>query len=261
MTIDLEYIKNQGIAAAYGSAKILREHLGRLEKIQKKGPKDLVTEADIKSEKHIVDTIRNVFPDHDIFAEESGDKNHVESKYRWIIDPLDGTTNFAHQVPIFSVSIAFAISGEICVGIVLQPVSGELFTAVKNKGAWLNGHSISISECRVLSEALVVTGFPYDVKKNTVPYMTRFEKMLNAVQGVRRLGSAALDLCYVACGRFEAFWENNLQPWDTAAGFLIAEEAGGRITDFSGKPYTVDKPEILATNSHIHDEMCAILNA
>lgn len=261
MTIDLEHIKNTGIAAAYGSAKILRGHLGRLASVQKKGPKDLVTEADLESEKYIVDQIRSKFPDHDILAEESDGQNHVDSDFRWIIDPLDGTTNFAHQVPIFSVSIAFAVSGEIRVGIVLQPVSGELFTAVKNKGAWLNGQAISVSECPSLAEALLVTGFPYDVKKDSALYMARFEKMLTAAQGIRRLGSAALDLCFVACGRFEGFWENNLKPWDTAAGCLIAEEAGGRITDFSGNAYTIDKPEILAANRPVHDEMRAILKA
>lgn len=260
MTIDLEHIKNVGVGAAYGSAGILKKHLGRLTAIQKKGPKDLVTEADIESEKHIVDTIREKFPEHDIFAEESREKNHVESNYRWIIDPLDGTTNFAHQVPIFSISIAFAVSGEIRVGIVLQPISGELFTAVKNKGAWLNGHPIDASECRSLSDALLVTGFPYDVKKDSRHYMTRFENMLSASQGVRRLGSAALDLCYVACGRFEGFWEEHLQPWDTAAGALIAEEAGASVTDFSGNPYTIHKREILAANRHLHDEMRTILN-
>ncbi len=260
MTIDLEHVKNVGIGAAYGSAGILRRHLGRLKAIQKKGPKDLVTEADLESEKHIVDAIREKFPEHDIFAEESREKNHVESNYRWIIDPLDGTTNFAHQVPIFSISIAFAVSGEIRVGIVLQPISGELFAAVKNKGAWLNDHHINASECRSLSDALLVTGFPYDVKKDSRQYMTRFENMLNASQGVRRLGSAALDLCYVACGRFEGFWEEHLQPWDTAAGALIAEEAGAVVTDFSGFPYTINKREILATNRHLHDEMRTILN-
>ncbi|MFO8113129.1 MAG: inositol monophosphatase family protein [Desulfosalsimonadaceae bacterium] len=260
MTIDLEHIKNVGIGAAYGSAAILRKHFGGLTAIQKKGPEDLVTTADIESERQIVETIRAKFPDHDIYAEESREKHHMDSDCKWIIDPLDGTTNYAHQVPIFSVSIAFSVSGEIRVGIVLQPMNGELFVAVKNKGARLNDRPISVSEGRSLSEALLVTGFPYDVKKDSRPYMARFEKMLNAARGVRRLGSAAVDLCYVACGRFEGFWEEHLQPWDTAAGFLIAQEAGAKITDFSDNAYTIDKPEILATNRHVHDEMRAILN-
>ena len=261
MTIDLEHIKNTGIGAAYGSAEILRRHLGRSGEIHKKGPEDLVTAADVASENHIVHTIRKRFPDHDILAEESGDKNHTASPFRWIIDPLDGTTNFAHQVPIFSVSIAFAVSGEIRVGIVLQPMSGELFTAVKGAGAWLNGNPIKVSECRKLSEALLVTGFPYSVKNESRPYMEKLERMLAATQGIRRLGSAAVDLCYVACGRFEGFWEEYLHPWDTAAGSLIAAEAGAAVTDFSGNAYTPDQPAILATNGCIHDEMRTILTA
>lgn len=258
--INLEDIKNTGIAAAYGSAEILKKHLGKLGQVRKKGPGDLVTEADIESENHIVETIRKRFPDHDILAEEGQGKNQMDSEFKWIIDPLDGTTNFAHQIPIFSISIAFAVSGEIQVGIVLHPVNGELFTAIKHQGAYLNGHRIYTSECRDLSDALLVTGFPYDAKEDSHPYMAMFENMINASMGVRRLGSAAIDLCYVACGRFEGFWEKHLKPWDTAAGFLIAEEAGGRITNFSGNAYTIDNPEILATNGHIHDEMRTILN-
>ena len=260
MAISLEDIKNTGIKAAYGSADILRSHLGKLGNIQKKGPKDLVTEADIESEKQIIETIRKKFPDHDILAEESGSSIHGDAEYQWVIDPLDGTTNFAHQVPFFSVSIAFAVSGEIQVGIVLNPVSGELFTAVKHNGAQLNGHTINVSSCQSISESLLVTGFPYDVKQDSRPYMVRFENMLNAAIGIRRLGSAALDLCYVACGRFDGFWEEHLHPWDTAAGVLIAEEAGARITDFLGNSYTIDKPEILATNGHIHDDVRKLLN-
>ncbi len=259
MAIDYEYIRTVGVGAAYGSAKILCTYLGNLEKIDKKGPADLVTAADLASERQIIDAIRYRFADHDILAEESGSANSTKSEYQWIIDPLDGTTNFAHQVPLFSISIAFAVSGEIRVGIVLNPVSGELFTAVKEKGATLNGRQITISSCRQLSEALLVTGFPYDYKQNATPYMERFERCMKASIGVRRLGSAAIDLCFVACGRFDGFWEENLKPWDTAAGALIAEEAGARVTDFSGKPFTVDKKQILATNGHIHDDMCAIL--
>lgn len=259
MAIDYEYIKNVGIGAAYGSARILCEHLGNLKQIDKKGPEDLVTAADLASEKQIIDTIRYRFADHDILAEESGNANHTSSECQWIIDPLDGTTNFAHQVPLFSISIAFAVSGETRVGIVLNPVSGELFTAVKHKGASLNGRPVTTSSCRSMGDALLVTGFPYDFKTDVTPYMERFERCMKASIGVRRLGSAALDLCFVACGRFEGFWEENLKPWDTAAGALIVEEAGGKVTDFSGNDFTVDKKQILATNGQIHDDMCAIL--
>lgn len=260
MAIDYEYVRNVGVGAAYGSAKILCSYLGNLDRIDKKGPMDLVTSADYASEKQIIDTIRYRFPDHDILSEESGESKGNGSEYRWVIDPLDGTTNFAHQVPIFAISIAFEESGVVRAGIVLNPVSGELFTAIRGKGAALNGRPIRASSCLKLEDALLVTGFPYNVKENTRPYMDRFEHCLNAAIGVRRLGSAAIDLCFVACGRFDGFWEENLKPWDTAAGALIAAEAGATITDFSGNTYTIDNKEILATNGHIHDRMCAILN-
>jgi len=261
MAIDPEHIKNIAIRAAYGSADILKKHMGRLDRIGEKAPGDLVTDADVESEKNIIETIRNAFPDHGIHAEESRNEKDPGKAFTWIIDPLDGTTNFAHQVPFFSISIAFAASGEILAGVVLHAVSGELFTAVKNKGAQLNGHDIRVSRCGSLSGALLVTGFPYDAKQNPRPYMARYEKMLGAAQGVRRLGSAALDLCYVACGRFDGFWEERLHPWDTAAGLLIAKEAGARVTDFSGAPYDIDKTEILATNGLVHEEMRTIIQS
>ncbi|MGM0453525.1 MAG: inositol monophosphatase family protein [Thermodesulfobacteriota bacterium] len=260
MDLDLEHIQNVGIGAAYGSARILRDHLGHLESVEKKGPEDLVTTADWASERQILDTIRSHYGDHGILAEESGDLKNKSSRYQWIVDPLDGTTNFAHQLPIFSVSIAFAEAGQILVGVVLNPMTGELFTAIKGRGAARNGQAMSPSACGDLSESLLVTGFPYDVKSDMAPYMQRFSRCLQAAVGVRRLGSAALDLCFVACGRFEGFWEENLKPWDTAAGALIAEEAGGRVTDFAGNGYTVEKKQILATNGHIHDPLRAILN-
>lgn len=257
--MDYNYIKNTAIGAAYGGGKILQSHLGNLERIDKKGPEDLVTSADIASENHIIGVLAEKFPDHDILAEESGERLHGKNGCLWIIDPLDGTTNFAHQLPLFSVSIAFAKDGELMVGVVLNPVTGDLFTATAGEGAALNGDRITVSACRQVSESLLVTGFPYDVKQNTAPYMKRFEQCLSAAMGIRRLGSAALDLCFVACGRFEGFWEQNLKPWDTAAGTLIAREAGAEVTDFSGDLYRPDKKEILATNGNIHREMLSIL--
>lgn len=257
--MDYNYIKNSAIGTAYGAAKILRSHMGNLDSIDRKGPQDLVTSADLASEKHILETLREKFPDHDVLAEESGNNAGGKNGCLWIIDPLDGTTNFAHQLPIFSISIAFVKDDELRVGIVLNPVTGELFTATAGEGAALNGRQISVSDCRHLSESLLVTGFPYDVKQDTTPYMKRFEQCLKAAIGIRRLGSAALDLCFVACGRFEGFWEQNLKPWDTAAGTLIAREAGALVTDFSGSPYNPDKNEILATNGHIHQKLSSIL--
>ena len=256
--MDLELVKRIGIAAAYKGGNVLRSHYGRIAKIDKKGSIDLVTEADTGSEKVIIETIKKLFPDHAILAEESG-LNIGESDHKWIIDPLDGTTNFAHQLGLFSISIAFALSGETVLGIVLIPETGELFTAIKDKGAELNGQAIRVSNSQTVSDSLLITGFPYNLYDVFNPLLTRFSNCLRASQGVRRLGSAAIDLCFVACGRFDGFWEQNLKPWDTAAGELIAREAGAIITDFSNNPFTIDKKEILATNGIIHKEMLSLL--
>lgn len=251
--MNLKSVKRVGIAAAYKGGEVLKANFGKKCKVQKKGAKDLVTESDTESERLIIETIRNVFPSHGILAEESGSSNNG-AECIWIIDPLDGTTNFAHNLGLFAVSIAFSINGDIAAGIVLNPVTGELFTAVKGEGAELNGIPIHVSETTSLSDSLLVTGFPYNVK-DIKPLQARFFNCLNASQGIRRLGSAALDLCYVASGRFEGFWEENLKPWDTAAGLIIASEAGGEISDFSGNQYNIYKNEILATNGLIHQEM------
>lgn len=255
--MDLELVKRVGVAAAYKGQKVLLSHHGRVSKVDKKGAIDLITEADTGSEKVIIETIQKSFPDHTILAEESG-LNKGEADHKWIIDPLDGTTNFAHQLGLFSISIAFALSDDTVIGIVLSPVTGELFTAGKGKGAELNGRPIKVSNSQTVSESLLVTGFPYNLVDFN-PLLTRFSNCLKASQGVRRLGSAAIDLCFVACGRFDGFWEQNLKPWDTAAGELIAREAGAVITDFSNKPFNIYKKEILATNGKIHQEMLSLL--
>jgi myo-inositol-1(or 4)-monophosphatase len=255
--MDLKSVKRVGIAAAFKGAEILRANFGKKRNIHKKGAKDLLTESDTESEKQIIDTIRKAFPYHGIIAEESGIDNN-DSDYVWIVDPLDGTTNFAHNIGLFAVSIAFSIKNDIAAGIVLNPMTGELFTAVKGEGAELNGVPIHVSETTSVSESLLVTGFPYDMKE-LEPIQSRFFNCLKPSQGIRRLGSAALDLCFVASGRFEGFWEENLKPWDTAAGIIIVDEAGGKISDFSGTPYDLYKNEILATNSIIHDEMLKLL--
>jgi len=256
--MDLEHAKRIGIAAAYKGQSVLLSHYGRVFKVNKKGAFDLITEADTGSEKRIIATIEKAFPDHTILSEESG-LNKGKADHKWIVDPLDGTTNFAHQLGLFSISIAFSLSGDTVIGVVLSPVTGELFTAVKGKGAKLNGRPIKVSNSQPVSESLLVTGFPYDLIDCFNPLMTRFSRCLKASQGVRRLGSAAMDLCFVACGRFDGFWEQNLKPWDTAAGELIAREAGAIITDFSNKPFDIYKNEILATNGKIHKEMLSLL--
>lgn len=256
--MDLELIKRTSIKAAYRGAGVLRSFLGRLSGIGKKGAIDLVTEADVNSEKVIIEAIRKQFPGHSILAEESG-LTKGSQDYKWIIDPLDGTTNFAHQLGLFSISIAFALKKDIVVGVVLNPLTEELFTAISEKGAFLNSRQIKVSDSESVSESLLVTGFPYDLKNIIEPVLTRFSNCLKASQGIRRLGSAALDLCYLACGRFDGFWEQNLNPWDTAAGALIAKEAGSIITDFSNNSYTIDKKEILATNGKIHKKMLSLM--
>lgn len=259
--MDFNEIKNTGIRAAYTSAKILNHYFGNLSHIQKKGPNDLVTEADMASQNRIIEVIRAKYPAHSILAEESGYERGESDGWQWIIDPLDGTTNFAHEIPFFCISIAFVRANQPQAGIVLNPVSGELFTAVKGGGAELNGRPINVSTQTEISESLLATGFPYNLQDIAQPVSRRFQQCLLAARGIRRLGSAALDLCYVACGRFEAFWEENLNPWDTAAGELIVAEAGGRVTDFAGAPHELDKNEILASNQRIHDAISALLMA
>lgn len=257
--MDLEKIKRTAIRAAYRAGRILSDQFGNVKQLPKKGAIDLVTEADLKSEQTIVATIREVYPDHAILAEESGMSGENRAE-RWIIDPLDGTTNYAHALPIYAVSIAFARQDEVVMGLVFNPSSGELFSASHGQGAQLNGDAIQVSSTDKLNESLLVTGFPYTVATHPPrKAIARFQRCLTSAQGVRRLGSAALDLCYVACGRFEGFWEENLKPWDTAAGKCILEEAGGLVSCFSGKPYRLEDQQILATNNHIHKDMVTLL--
>ena len=256
--MDLDRAQRVAVKAAYKGADEIRRHFGRIGQVDKKGPIDLVTIADRDSEKQIISAITEVFPDHSIMAEES-EQHRGEEDLLWVIDPLDGTTNFAHGVPIFAVSIALSSGGDTLVGVILNPVSGELFSAIRGQGASLNGNPISVTKTATVAESLLVTGFSYKIADDARQAVQRFEQCLRASRGVRRLGAAALDLCFLACGRFEAFWEKDLKPWDTAAGALIAEEAGARISTYDGSPFRNDIPEILATNGHIHDEMLALL--
>ena len=255
--MDMQRIKRVGVAAAVNGAKVLKDHFGKLRSVRKKEAIDLVTEADLRSEAAIIETIARAFPEHAILAEESGIRDG--SDRRWIVDPLDGTTNFVHNLPLFCVSIAFAVADDVVAGFVLAPLTGELFVGMKDEGAQLNGTPITVSDTAALTDSLLVTGFPYDHQTLFDPLMARFRRCLAASQGVRRLGSAALDLCYVACGRFEGFWEQHLKPWDTAAGFLIASEAGARTTVFSGAPYCIDADEIVCTNDRIHEDLLKLL--
>jgi len=256
--MDLDPCKQVAVKAAYQAAGILRSRFGNISRIYKKDAVEIVTEADTESEKEIISCIRARFPEHSILSEEAGQKDGND-EFRWVIDPLDGTVNFAHQVPIFCISIALTYRDDIVLGVVLNPVDGELYTALRGQGSQLNGRPIRVSTPTAVSESLLVTGFPYHVRKVFEPIMARYGNCLKASQAVRRLGSAALDICYVACGRFEGFWEQFLKPWDTAAGALIAAEAGASVTTFSDQPFKLGDQEILVTNGHIHEEMIGLL--
>lgn len=257
--MDLNQASQVALTAARAGGKILCSRLGKIRRIDKKGVIDLVTEADLESEKTIIEIIRAAYPGHAIVAEESG-LNRGNEDYRWFIDPLDGTTNFVHRIELFAVSIALVIKGKPAVAVVLNPATDELFTAVSGAGARRNGKTIRVSTTGILTDSLLATGFPANVREMIDPLVARFAGCLNAARGVRRLGSAALDLCYTACGRFDGFWEQQLNPWDTAAGVLVVSEAGGRITDFADTPFKVEFKQILATNGIIHDQMLNLLN-
>jgi len=244
-------------SAARRGGEILLRMLGHAHHIVKKGDIDLVTEADFAVEKAILELIAGHFPKDAILAEESG-KQGARGFRTWLIDPLDGTTNFAHGFPFFAVSIALEIEDDVVLGVVYHPFMNEFFEAVKNKGAFLNGTSLQVSGTDRLDESLLATGFPYDVHERPERVVALLEKMLIRAQGVRRLGSAALELCYVAAGRLDGFWEEDLKPWDTAAGLVIVREAGGRLTTFSGEPYTPYMPTMVASNGWIHEGMVAV---
>jgi myo-inositol-1(or 4)-monophosphatase len=236
----------------------LKERLYTDHRIDYKGEIDLVTEADRISEQMITSRIRNLFPDHDIVAEESAPITRG-SEYRWIIDPLDGTTNYAHGYPVFCVSIALQRMNQIILGVIYNPMLEELFMAERGRGAFLQESKICVSSTSNLGQGVVATGFPYDVRENCRDTLACFNEMIPKAQTIRRAGSAALDLAYLAAGRVDGFWELRLKPWDTAAGWLLVEEAGGRVTDLYGRPYCLESPAIVASNGKIHEELIEVL--
>jgi myo-inositol-1(or 4)-monophosphatase len=251
----LDQIKHTLLLAAHAGADLLKAYFEGTFTIESKDTiNNLVTEVDKKSEEAIIKTIRQYFPDHFILSEEVGELS-TTSNYKWIIDPIDGTVNFAHGIPICCVSIGVEKDGEMLMGCVFNPFMNELFFAEKGKGAFLNNKPIKVSQKKQLESACLVTGFPYRWAKTDIDPIPVFERFIRHGLPVRRLGSAAIDLCWVACGRFDAFWEYNLNPWDIAAGYLIVEEAGGKITNFAGEPYSVYHKETMATNSLLHDAM------
>jgi myo-inositol-1(or 4)-monophosphatase len=238
---------------------ILLEEFHHPQKIEYKGEVDIVTQADLRSERLITARLRETFPEYSILGEEMGEQIHggAGNRYLWCIDPLDGTTNFAHGFPVFAVSIGLLEDGDPILGAVFNPVAGEMFTALRGGGAWLNDRPIRVSAAPNLAVSLLGTGFPSH-KRSQNPNINFYWEFTLRSHGVRRAGSAALDLCSVACGRFDAFWEFGLKPWDTAAGILLVREAGGQVSDFAGRAYHPGDPELVASNLLIHEEFCRV---
>jgi len=261
--------RDEAEAWARRAGIILQEHAGRALEVENKGDQDLVTSADRASEAYLVDAIRRRYPNHAVLAEE-GTGREVPAPYRWLVDPLDGTTNFAHRYPFYAVSIALERAepghegaagrrGPIVAACVYDPVRDECWTAARGEGARLNGQTIRVSDVPTLDRALAATGFPYDFKQRPEDSLPFFEAFLHETQAVRRDGSAALNLCYLACGRFDAFWETKLHAWDTSAAWLVIEEAGGRVTDFRGGPFDPFGAECAASNGVLHGALLEVL--
>jgi myo-inositol-1(or 4)-monophosphatase len=246
------------IKAAREAGSLLLDLSGSRLNIEKKGKVDLVTDADRRSEDLIRKIISENFPDHQFIAEE-GTESKGDSEYRWLVDPLDGTTNYAHGFPVWCVSVALTKGNDIITGCVYNPNLDECFTAETGSGAYLNGDKISVSGAEKLDDALLATGFPYDIRETDDDNLKEFTAFYKRAQAVRRAGAAALDLAYVACGRFDGFWEFKLSPWDIAAGILMVTEAGGKATSYSGDKYDIYKGELVASNGLIHEPMVEIL--
>lgn len=247
------------IKIARAAGEVLRKGRKGKRKIDYKGTINLVTEMDRRAERLIGRELMRAFPEHDLLAEEDEKNISRGSDYRWIVDPLDGTTNYAHGLPIYSVSIGLEYRGEMVVGVVYQPELDEMFAAERGRGARLNGKRIGVSTETKLERSLLITGFPYDMHTTQKDNLDHFRRFMKRAQAVRRLGSAALDFCYVACGRFDGFWEMKLAPWDMAAGSLICSEAGARVTNFANRQFSVFGREVVASNGKIHAAMLKTL--
>ena len=253
-------IKHTLEKAMIEAGRIIQKANAKPISIEYKSPVSLVTATDKKAERVIIDIIKRNFPDHSILAEESGTSGTVSNGTpKWIIDPVDGTTNFAHHVPACRVSIGYEEDGIVKVGGVYNPLMNEWFWGERGRGASLNGKKIKVSNVKTLSESLLATGFPYDRRERAQYYLKFVEEFMLKTHGIRRFGSSAIDLCYVACGRFDGYWEFNLQAWDQSAGALIVEEAGGRLSNFTGKPMSIYGKQTLASNGRIHEEMLRII--
>ena len=246
------------VEAALAAGRIQKERADNIGEIHYKGEINLVTEVDLLCEKEIIGRIKKEFPGHAILAEESG-ATAGDADHLWVIDPIDGTVNYAHGYPCYCVSIGYQCRGEVVVGVIYNPCLDELFVAEKGKGATLNGKPISVSTTTELKKSLLATGFAYDINQSSNNNLDHFQNFIKACQALRRPGSAAMDLCYTAMGRFEGFWELKLHPWDYAAGWLMVEEAGGQVTRFDGSPFQMGDRSVLASNGHIHPAMVDLL--
>lgn len=246
--------------AAREAGKTIRYHLERFDGIvvEEKGRNDYVSQVDREAELKIIQTIRKYHPDHSILAEETG-RHTTQSRFEWIIDPLDGTTNFLHQFPQFAVSIAVTENGKLQQAVIYDPIRDEMFAASRGSGAWLNQQRIRVSQRKDLDNALLATGFPYYQFDYMEAYLEGFKRFMGSTAGIRRAGSAALDLAYVACGRVDGYWEYNLKPWDIAAGVLIVSEAGGLATDFAGGDNYLNSGNILACNPKLYKHMAKVI--
>jgi myo-inositol-1(or 4)-monophosphatase len=246
--------------AALAAAGILMENFGKITShhIRVKRKNDFLTYVDEKSEQEIIRILHQAFPNHAILAEESG-LNDMPGEYCWIIDPLDGTKNYISGIPVFSISIALQFNKQIILGVVYDPVHKDLFSAEKNKGAFLNNQPVRVSNTRLMEDCLFATGFPFKYKNFLQTYMDCFEDIFRQITSARRMGCASIDLAYVASGRFDAYWELGLQPWDCAAGSLLVEEAGGKVTDFWGANRYIQNSYIIASNGHVHESTMKII--
>jgi len=248
------------VDAARAAGRLLRDELSGVRRIAYKGaPTNLVTEMDQRAEAEILGRLRGAFPDDAILSEETGEAAGSSGR-RWIVDPLDGTTNYAHGLPVFGVSIALEAERGMVLGVVYDPTRDELFVGERGLGATLNEATIRVSATTTLDASLLVTGFPYDIRETLDTNLPEYAAFSVRARAVRRLGSAVLDLAYVACGRFDAYWELRLGAWDVAAGGVLVEEAGGRLTGIDGKPMDVDAPTLLASNGQVHEAMLSVLN-
>ncbi|MEK6532387.1 MAG: inositol monophosphatase family protein [Nitrospirota bacterium] len=247
------------IHAARQAGKVLSRYARTGFRVENKSAIDLVTEADHAAEQCVIDVILASYPDHGFLAEERGRSGQSQSPYVWIIDPLDGTTNFTHGFPTYCVSIGLEYKKQCVLGVVYDPTRDELFSATRGGGAQVNDQPLHVSQTAQLDQALLVTGFAYNIRETPNNNLDHFARFALRVQGLRRTGSAALDLCYVAAGRFDGFWEVKLNPWDMAAGVVILREAGGRVTDFCGQSHSLYGQELVASNGHLHDSMISVI--